>query len=114
MSVDFAQIESITSGKTKAQLVDARSTDMYESGHIPGAISLPMTNLLDLEGKLKPAAELRAVLSAAGVNTKGLVVYYCQGGVMCTVLHMVTILTGYNSDCKIYDGSYAEYSFKVK
>ena len=114
MSVDFAYIQSITSGQNQAQLVDARPAQMHESGCIPGSISCPMPNLLDQDGKLKPTADLKAALTAAGVSTSGPVIFYCQGGVMCTVLHMVSIETGYNSNCKIYDGSYSEYSVKTK
>ena len=114
LSLNFDEIQAITSGKRQAQLVDARPTQMFDAGHISGAISLPMPNLIDQEGKLKPTAELKAALAEAGVSSNGPVVFYCQGGVMCTVLHMAAIRSGYNGNCKIYDGSYAEYSVKTK
>lgn len=66
-------------------IVDTRSADAYAAGHIPGAISLPITpgsGLFDRGGSgtdatdLKPAADLAQVLGGAGVSTGATIVVY--------------------------------------
>jgi thiosulfate/3-mercaptopyruvate sulfurtransferase len=58
-------------------LLDARVEQRYrgeiepvdrEPGRIPGAVNLPVAQLLGADGRLRPAAELRQVFEAAGVR----------------------------------------------
>jgi len=48
-------------------IIDARSAG-YETGHIPGAISLKWNDYVDENSKLLPVADLQTKLSAAGIN----------------------------------------------
>ncbi|MCC7140609.1 MAG: sulfurtransferase [Candidatus Eisenbacteria bacterium] len=66
-------------------IVDTRSADAYAAGHIPGAISLPITpgtGLFDKGGAgtdatdLKAPAELGTVLGAAGLAANTTIVIY--------------------------------------
>lgn len=70
---------------TNQVIVDARSTDLYDAGHIPGAISLPIApggGTFDIGGTgtdrtdLKPAADIAAVLGAAGLTEATRIVVY--------------------------------------
>ncbi len=69
-------------------LLDARSRGEYtgekryarRGGHIPGAVHMEWTEAMDRERdlRLKPAAELRAMLAERGVTSDKTVVVYCQ------------------------------------
>jgi thiosulfate/3-mercaptopyruvate sulfurtransferase len=70
---------------TNQVIVDSRSTDLYNAGHIPGAISLPIApggGTFDIGGTgtdrtdLKPAADIAAVLGAAGLTEATRIVVY--------------------------------------
>lgn len=78
------------------------------SGHIPGATSLPFEKLVDDNNKLKPAGELKAILSAAGVKPGDRVVSYCYIGQRATVIYFVARYLGY--DARLYDGSWEEWN----
>jgi thiosulfate/3-mercaptopyruvate sulfurtransferase len=78
------------------------------AGHIPSATSLPFEKLVDDNNKLKPAAELKAILSAAGVKTGDRVVSYCYIGQRATVIYFVARYLGY--DARLYDGSWEEWN----
>jgi thiosulfate/3-mercaptopyruvate sulfurtransferase len=77
-------------------------------GHIPGATSLPFEKLVDDNNKLKPAAELKAILDAAGVKPGDRVVSYCYIGQRATVIYFVARYLGY--DARLYDGSWEEWN----
>jgi thiosulfate/3-mercaptopyruvate sulfurtransferase len=54
--------------------------DAGRAGHIPGAVSVPIGSLCNADETLKPAAELRRVLEAAGVTPDKHVIAYCTIG----------------------------------
>jgi thiosulfate/3-mercaptopyruvate sulfurtransferase len=71
-------------------LLDARAGERYRgeaepidpvAGHIPGAVNVPLSELLRLEGGLKGAADLRARFQAEGVVDGVPVGAYCGSGV---------------------------------
>ena len=78
------------------------------AGHIPGATSLPFEKLVDENNKLKPAAELKAILAGAGVKPGDRVVSYCYIGQRATVIYFVARYLGY--DARLYDGSWEEWN----
>jgi thiosulfate/3-mercaptopyruvate sulfurtransferase len=78
------------------------------AGHIPGAASLPFEKLVDDNNKLKPVAELKAILDAAGVKPGDRVVSYCYIGQRATVIYFVARYLGY--DARLYDGSWEEWN----
>lgn len=97
-------------------ILDVRGADDYaapeargnsRAGHVPGAASLPLEKLVD-SGKLKPVAELQALLSGAGVKSGDRVVSYCYVGVRATVNYFVARYLGY--DARLYDGSWEEWN----
>jgi thiosulfate/3-mercaptopyruvate sulfurtransferase len=62
------------------QLVDVRDLAAYEEGHIPGAVHLDVDTLSEerdgVRGVLKPVADVRTLLAAAGVDPQRRVVVY--------------------------------------
>jgi thiosulfate/3-mercaptopyruvate sulfurtransferase len=77
------------------------------SGHIPGAVSLPYTEILR-NGALLPPAELRAVFAAKGVTPESRVVASCGSGVTAAVLALGLVVAEL-PEAAIYDGSWSEW-----
>ena len=70
------------------QVVDARGAARFRgdepeprpglrAGHMPGAVNVPYTSLLEEDGRMKPVEELRATLTAAGVDLGKPVITSC-------------------------------------
>ncbi len=73
-------------------LIDSRAPERYRgevepldpvAGHIPGAVNMPWTDVVDEEGKLKPAPVLRERFAALGLDRRTPVVYCGSGVTAC-------------------------------
>jgi thiosulfate/3-mercaptopyruvate sulfurtransferase len=99
-------------------LVDARARNRFAGefepvdprpGHIPGARNLPSAELVGPDGRLLPAAELRAQLGAAGISAGDEVIASCGSGV--TACHTLLVLEALGqAPGKLYPGSYSQWS----
>jgi thiosulfate/3-mercaptopyruvate sulfurtransferase len=100
------------------QLADARPAGRFagrdpeprpglKSGHMPGAVSLPAMELVR-DGGLKPIAELRAMIDAAGVDLDKPIITSCGSGATAATLLLALKLAGAR-DVAVYDGSWAEW-----
>ncbi len=106
--------------ESRAELVlDARSAARFaaqvpepraglRSGHIPGAASLPFTELMAPDGTLLPPEALRARFAAAGVDGTRPVITSCGSGVTATVLTLGLARAGLPRGA-VYDGSWTEW-----
>lgn len=116
---DRAQVHlALSSGS--AQVIDARSTGRYSaaeaepraglsSGHMPGAISLPYTELAHPDGTALSTDELRNRFAAAGVQWDRPVIATCGSGVTACNLLLALHRLGH-SDASLYDGSWTEWA----
>ena len=106
-------------GHPKIQIVDARAAERFEgkaieprpglrSGHIPSARSLPFGRLLQTDGTLKSAAELRRLFGEAGIDIDRPVVASCGSGVTAGVVAFALAQLGH-PDAAVYDGSWSEW-----
>ncbi len=105
--------------QSHAELVlDARAAGRFDgsvpeprpgmrSGHIPGAKSLPFTELLQ-DGKMLPPAILRAKFAGLGVTPDTRVVTSCGSGVTAAVLTLGLAVAGLPQGA-LYDGSWSEW-----
>jgi thiosulfate/3-mercaptopyruvate sulfurtransferase len=78
------------------------------SGHIPGSISLPYTDLLNPDGTFLPEDQLRARFDKAGIDGKQPVVTSCGSGVTACILTLGMVLAGFPMGA-VYDGSWTEW-----
>ena len=82
-------------------------TTLPRQGHIAGARNVDWRSTL-VDGKLKPAAELRIAFEAAGAGPHDEVVTYCGVGLRASMLYFVSRYLGYRT--RLYDGSLAEWT----
>ena len=66
-------------------------------GHIPGAISLYYKELLNNEGFVRSAEEIRALLKSRGVNGDKPIVAYCTGGIRSSMATVILRHYGYEA-----------------
>ena len=116
---NLIQVKSALDSKAE-QVVDARSAGRFKGvdpepraglrgGHMPGALSLPYTDLLDPADKtFLPAEKLKARFAAAGVDLKNPIATSCGSGVTACILALGLYLLG-RDDVAIYDGSWTEW-----
>src|SRR5215469_10830657 len=102
-------------------LLDARGASSYNgandrgfprTGHIPGAESLPIEELVDDSGRLKDTAALGDIFAKAGVQPKNQVVGYCYIGQRATLIWLVARMLGH--DARLYDGSWQDWSARAE
>ncbi|MBA2952430.1 sulfurtransferase [Nocardioides sp. MAH-18] len=95
-------------------LVDARAPERYRgetepidpvAGHIPGAINVPTTTNLRVDGRWRDPGALKALYAAAGVDGTEEVVVYCGSGV--TAVHDVIALELAGIRAALYPGSWS-------
>ncbi|MFJ6435632.1 sulfurtransferase [Streptomyces sp. NPDC091416] len=110
------EVAAALSDPTSA-VFDARSRERFRGtapepraglrgGHMPGAVSLPFTDVQH-EGRMRPAAELRAAFAARAQDRERLF-FSCGSGVTACVLTLGAALAGYR-DLAVYDGSWSEW-----
>jgi len=112
-------MENLDSGAQ--QVVDARAAERYsgvapeprpakKSGHIPGSLNLPFNRLIDAKRNftVRPAGELMAEFSTAGLDLERPVVASCGSGVTAAMLVFALHLLGHEN-AAIYDGSWSEW-----
>jgi thiosulfate/3-mercaptopyruvate sulfurtransferase len=104
----------------REQVLDARAAGRFagtepepraglRSGHIPGSLNVPFTQLLDPESKtVLPPEALRKQFAAAGVDVERPIVTSCGSGVTACVLALGLARIG-APDAAVYDGSWSEW-----
>ena len=114
---DFADIGRMIAGH--AQILDARSAGRFtgtlpeprpgiSSGHMPGATSVPFTELVE-DGRLKSVEKLLDIFAAKDVDLQQPITTTCGSGVTAAVIALGLEVAG-AKQVSLYDGSWAEYA----
>jgi thiosulfate/3-mercaptopyruvate sulfurtransferase len=78
------------------------------SGHIPGAVNVPYTDLLHPDGTFRSAGDVLGRFEAAGVDGSRPVVTSCGSGVTACILTLGLRVAGLPEGA-VYDGSWTEW-----
>ena len=106
--------EEIQAGRGAFTLIDTRSTYEWIKGRIPGAIHIPWEDFFTgRDRRPLPAADLKKMLTAHGVDFSKPVVYYCLGGVRSAYAWTAHQLAGL-PDAKNYKGSWAAWEKRTE
>lgn len=101
-----------------AQVLDARPAARFlgqtpeprpglRSGHMPGALNLPMKSVLDDRGQLKRGQALETTFREAGIDLDRPIVTTCGSGVTAAILSLALAELGTGS--RLYDGSWTQW-----
>ncbi|UXI03042.1 sulfurtransferase [Photobacterium sp. TY1-4] len=99
-------------------VLDARSQDRFlgqvpepragvRSGHIPGALNLPFTEVLDGHG-LKSPAQLTQIFDRLLVSHPNQLIFSCGSGITACIVLLAAVIAGYK-DIVLYDGSWSDW-----
>jgi thiosulfate/3-mercaptopyruvate sulfurtransferase len=78
------------------------------SGHMPGAVSLTLTDLID-KGKLKTLDQLEAQIRSRGIFPRDTVITSCGSGVTAAAIDLALHSIGHEGDIRLYDGSWSQW-----
>ena len=100
----------------KKKLLDARSPAEFagqasrakRKGHIPGASNVSRTTLVNADGTMLPADQLREKFEALGVSEEAETITYCNGGVSASYALLALRRAGFANSAN-YDGSWKEW-----
>lgn len=102
---------------TKTQLMDVRTSTEYagqasraaRKGHIPGAVNLPRTDLLNSDGTLLSPEQLRVRFAETGITAETPeIIVYCNGGVSASYGLLALRVAGIHQSA-VYDGSWKDW-----
>lgn len=105
--------------RTGGAILDARSAGRFtgeepearqglRSGHIPGSINVPFSQVLDDKGCFRSDDELIALFDSLELSTDDRIITTCGSGVTAAVLCLALERAGYQS-LGLYDGSWSEW-----
>jgi thiosulfate/3-mercaptopyruvate sulfurtransferase len=99
-------LDARAAGRFTAQVPEPRAG--MRSGHIPGSVNLPYTELLAPDQTMLAPPALRARLGRAGVDGRRPIVTSCGSGITACILTLAMVQAGLPAGA-VYDGSWTEW-----
>lgn len=92
-------------------ILDARSAERFYTaqGHIPNSLNIPYMSLVKPDGTLRPADELKAIMTSGGADLSGKITATCGSGITACVVALALYELG-RDDIAVYDGSWTEWA----
>ncbi|MEL6684699.1 MAG: 3-mercaptopyruvate sulfurtransferase [Pseudomonadota bacterium] len=103
---DHSIIDARAPGRFRGE--DPEPREGMRAGHIPGSKNVFYKDLLQSDGTMKPAAELEAIFTKAGVDLAKPAITTCGSGVTAAILSLALERIG-KTDHALYDGSWSEW-----
>jgi len=105
--IDRSDVRAAVDGS--ASIVDTRSREEYDEGHIPGAIHLDWRDLVDEETRGVRAPEaIRAMLADRGIDLDRQIVLYCNTARRISHTYLVLDDLGV-ANVSVYEGSLTDW-----
>lgn len=114
-----ADIQRVRRASTdgSAVLLDVRSQGEFRGtegsatrkGNIPGSINLPHTQVLNDNGTLKTADELRTIFTNAGITPNKEVIVYCASSIRAGIVFFALRNILNYPNVRLYDGAFNEW-----
>jgi thiosulfate/3-mercaptopyruvate sulfurtransferase len=122
--IEFEEIKEVVGDHNKegsegVQILDARPKGRWsgadpeprpglESGHMPGSVSVPFSEVLDPATKnILPKDKLKEIFSKKGVDPKKPIISTCGTGVTAAIIDAALSEAGYPEEGRrLYDGSW--------
>ncbi len=102
--VSTADVEAAT-GDPSVLLINSLARGSFAEARIPGSVNVPFDELVDDQGRLRSADELRPLFDSVGALDPDVApVTYCGGGIAATAVAFALQGLG-RGDVAIYDGS---------
>lgn len=101
---DKVVLDARSQGRFLGQEAEPRAG--LRSGHMPHALNLPYSKVLD-NGHLLPLSSLKAILGSLA-HPKQELIFTCGSGVTACILLLAAHVAGYKQ-LKLYDGSWSEW-----
>jgi thiosulfate/3-mercaptopyruvate sulfurtransferase len=97
----------VVDARTPAEFAGTAKTELRK-GHIPGAVNIDHTSLLDKKSLLKSNDALKPLFESKGVTKDKTVIAYCESSTRAGIVFLALKGLGY-SNVKVYDGAYLEW-----
>ena len=105
----FVTQEEVAAASAGTTIIDGRSEESYEDGHIPGALSLSTAFFSQVGTSQSSAPAVIQTLASRGIPLDQEIISYCGSGVAAANNYLALRNLGYQK-VSLYDGSWDEWS----